>query len=411
MKQTYVISESNLEYAKKIIEKLNKVAKKLGCVDISFEVVGEEFKEVTKVVEAWNATSEEDKTSIVKMLTVELTAEVPKLNGWEFVGTIQHEANGNIIRLVPDVALAPDGFTKYYDIPAHCDHCDTFRKRKDTHLVRRDDGVLKQVGSDCLKDFVGHKDVHILMGYLEMLAEWNKGLSDAGPGGVNGGVYILTKELLDTSCAVVRVKGWVSKAKTISDKSVQPTVSHVGNILWPITFSDYIKQLRKECVVTTVDLEKSAKIAEWVSELVSDNDYLHNLKVAVDCEYTNVRNIGIVVSAVAAYDRTQRIVKENKEVKVSEWIGEVGQKLDLELTLKRSQQIESQFGYSMLYILEDVDGNVFKTFYSGINKIDAEIGDSVKVKGTVKSHSDYNGKKDTALTRCKFETVKVAVTA
>lgn len=412
MQQIYVISENNLEYAKKVIEKLNKVAKKLGCADISFEVVGEDFKEVkvrnydgTYVID-WIDGKPEYKTEIIKMLTVELTAEVPKLNGWEFIATLQHEESGTIVRTVPDVDFDA---SDYHNATTWCDQCKTNRLRKDTYLVRHvDDGDVKQVGSDCLKDFVGHKNAHVLMGYLEMLAEWDKGLNEAGPGGFNGGVYTLTKELLDVSCAVVRVKGWVSKLRAKEWQT--PTAWEVNHILWPVTITDYIKQLRKDCAVTTIDLDKSAKIAEWVSELVPDNDYLHNLKVAVDCEYTNVRNIGIVVSAVAAYDRTQRIARDIKEVKVSEWVGEVGQKLDLDLILKHAQQIESNFGYSMLYILEDADGNVFKTFYSGMNRIDAAIGDSVKVKGTVKSHSDYNGKKDTMLTRCKFETVKVAVT-
>jgi hypothetical protein len=56
--------------------------------------------------------------------------------------------------------------------------------------------------------------------------------------------------------------------------------------------------------------------------------------------------------------------------------------------------------------MEDDKGNQFKWFaskYSGM-----EVGKTYKIRGTVKAHDEYQGRKQTALTRCKVEGEVVA---
>jgi hypothetical protein len=80
--------------------------------------------------------------------------------------------------------------------------------------------------------------------------------------------------------------------------------------------------------------------------------------------------------------------------------------------------VDTQYGYSLLYLMRDPDGNVFKWFTSSApvpaelvwpdREFDGdplsqymEVGWTYRMKGTIKAHEDYNGTLQTALSRCK----------
>lgn len=81
----------------------------------------------------------------------------------------------------------------------------------------------------------------------------------------------------------------------------------------------------------------------------------------------------------------------------SEYVGSVGERLELTLTVTRAIELENNFGHSVMHIMEDDCGNVF--VWTTAAKSWAE--GSVKVlRGTVKDHRVYKNVKQTILTRC-----------
>lgn len=86
---------------------------------------------------------------------------------------------------------------------------------------------------------------------------------------------------------------------------------------------------------------------------------------------------------------------------VSEHIGEVKDKITLEVSVKRKAVLHTDFGMTTLYVFEDVVGNVIVTYYSG-SKWRASIGDTGTLTATIKGHDEYDGVKQTKLTRAKF---------
>jgi hypothetical protein len=85
---------------------------------------------------------------------------------------------------------------------------------------------------------------------------------------------------------------------------------------------------------------------------------------------------------------------------VSVHVGEVGERLrGVAATVSFTHRVESQFGPSYLVVMEDGDGNVFKTFGSGEFCFAVGAGDEVVFTGTVKAHEDYDGVAQTALSR------------
>ena len=97
------------------------------------------------------------------------------LDGWRIAGRIDHLSSdgGAAINMV---ALAPwvgrEGLTvspAYRSARPVCEHCNTARKRNNTYLVEKG-GDIKQVGRNCLRDYVGSETGAKLL----LLATWDE---------------------------------------------------------------------------------------------------------------------------------------------------------------------------------------------------------------------------------------------
>ena len=99
---------------------------------------------------------------------------------------------------------------------------------------------------------------------------------------------------------------------------------------------------------------------------------------------------------------------------VSEYVGEVGERITVEVTLKGSYSFETHYTYSgetnYIHTFEDAAGNVYKWKTADClsykpedrNWVYPEPGDRLTITGTVKAHEEYKGTKQTVLTRCKY---------
>jgi len=88
----------------------------------------------------------------------------------------------------------------------------------------------------------------------------------------------------------------------------------------------------------------------------------------------------------------------------SEWMGDIKERLrNIEVTYVSSRDIESYYGLSILYTFKAGE-NILVWFCSGKGlPQDIEVGDSFLLTGTVKDHKEYNGVKQTVLTRCSVK--------
>ena len=108
------------------------------------------------------------------------------------------------------------------------------------------------------------------------------------------------------------------------------------------------------------------------------------------------------------------VVEEVK--KPSEYIGTVGEKIELELTVVFRKHVDSAFGGTNMLIMVDDNDNVVKTFTNAswlYEEIEDETGfytrhkvikgDRIKIKGTIKKHDNsYKDEKATILSRPKL---------
>ena len=81
----------------------------------------------------------------------------------------------------------------------------------------------------------------------------------------------------------------------------------------------------------------------------------------------------------------------------SQFVGKIGERLDLVLTVERDVNLNNYFGSSQMHIMHDEEGNVFVWTTSARSWAE---GSQRLVRGTVKDHKVYRNERQTWLSRC-----------
>lgn len=402
------IPESNMAGLRARVEKLNKRAAKLGCPPISIVEVGREvlrykehrFSDIDGLVESDQAAAER----IIPLVLVTMTGEAPKLNGWTFLGTIQHLGEeGNILRLVPEETV-PEAYRKATN---NCDQCRTARPRIDTFIVRHDDGRHAQVGRQCLKDFLGHEDPEHAASMAGLFCDARDLMGEAADpdwGGGGGNSFDFEDRLMFMTrvAQAVRLYGWVSKAMA-RDQDKTPTAAEASSLLHPP------KNQPRPPEPTEADGKMAEAAIAWVQALEADrgpnaNDYEWNLITAFKNEdgLLHRRCLGIAASAVSGYGRAKEIeMRRSHAAQTSKHFGTVKVRADFTLTVVSVRFIAGDYGTTAIHSLVDADGNQ-ATWFSSSETL--EVGKTYLLKGTVKAHQVYQGVAQTVITRCKVLT-------
>lgn len=389
MTQTYEIYENNIDRVNDLVGKFNRKAKKLGAPQVTLKVLGNKIVEERVEIEQGVY-----RTYAFKVYIVELDApELIKLNGWKFVARIRHDNSLelNTIFVSPGAELP----IEYREAGANCDHCHQNRHRKDTFVVTNGK-EFKQVGSACLHDFLGH-DPHAVIRFFDMLANFTrKMIDDRVPDNTMKYRYLRVREYLWCTAVAMRTHGWVPSK---SEDDV-PTRWRAIDLYYGAKPSVYGYP---EYLVTDEDTELVDKALEWIraQDVKMAGDYMFNLHNACAGDLTREENAGIVASLIVAYRKAMGIeIKRQKEIDEraakSQHVGEVGQRLEMELRCLEYKEFESDWGMTYLHKFEDKDGNIITWWGS---KGVADVGQTIVARATVKRHGEYKGVKETIVTR------------
>ena len=383
----FEVFEGNMERLQKKLTRIENKCKAFGC-EFSYRELGELFKTVKD--------EETGLTKTARFITIEVSGTA-RVNGWEFIATIQHEKPFNIIRSFrPDVQI-PD---KYYTADTYCEHCNTKRNRKDTYIIHNaETGEFKQVGKSCLKEFTKGLSAEAVTAYIS----WFDTLIEGEQPTPGFKPYFSVLEVLQFAVEAVRLYGYT--------KAFSEGIS-TQHIVREQMFKQIGWQKRAEEDGFDADRvenkEKAERILAWVASLENKFGYNTNLKAACLKDYCENRDFGLICSSVVAYDRDlerkTRLATLKQDEKSSSWVGTEGQRIELpELQVKLLTSWDTQFGYTYLYKFTDTNGNIF-TWKTGKWLGDSdEITEITKVslRGTIKGHTEYKGIKQTELTRCK----------
>ena len=99
------------------------------------------------------------------------------------------------------------------------------------------------------------------------------------------------------------------------------------------------------------------------------------------------------------YDKIRRLVGEKLDKNLcSEFIGEVGDKIEAELVVIEARQQSGYYGDNILHIFEDENSNRYIWKTSARKLL---VGEIYCLKGTIKEHLMFEGIRHTVLTRCR----------
>jgi hypothetical protein len=280
------------------------------------------------------------------------------------------------------------------------------------------------VGRSCLKDFLGSdrlnpESIATHFSYLlnfvgSVFDEWGD-LDWEGYGGSTSEAPIHLPMLLELTGAVIAAYGWVSKGMVTSSKTDGPAtaelvseyLSHNRNRASRAELQ-IIAKIKANWDATAGKREIEAKAAiEWVTspDLPDTSEYIHNIKVIAARGWTTYKHFGFACSILTAWRMAvARDVerREQAEEVDSHHIGEVKARAEFVLKVTGIREISSDFGVTILHMMEDRAGNRVKWFSSGALLDPEENGEFVRVKATVKSHGEYRGIEETMVTRVKI---------
>lgn len=397
----YRIPAVNLPFLREKLDKLAARAEKKGMATFAY-AVDPEVERIESKVDPLTAYAELGYVPprVQTFRYVAINAPVVKIEGWSLLATLSVEPGGVMVSAVPGVEA---DFSAYRD-PAtatECDHCGLRRQRTETFLVRHEDGSVKRVGRNCLRDFLG-TDPNELVRWAQYVADV-LAIADEESGwgaGSAGREWIETEEYLTHVCGALRTIGWVGASEY--HPTEQPTkTTALQNIL------DYGKKDRngKEIFfhVTDEDAERAREALAWAREIEPRSEFDQNMLVAVGGEIIPRKGLGILAYVPVAYARFQeREIQRAERAKsdaASEWVGQEKERLTLTLTVTAIHEYAGHYGTTFITTLRDEAGNVFKWFGS----YELERGATVTGKWTVKGHEEYKGTKQTVINRPAFE--------
>lgn len=367
------------------------------------------------------------------VVDLEVSSGRPSLAGWDFLAVVEPLVGGNLLRQVPWAAVTDGELEPFRDGEIRCDHCAKNRKRLETFIVRADgsdpgvaQGTYKQVGRNCLAAFLGGKSPAELIWSLNLeklireIADDDAGDDEGGP--VRG--YDLTEvfdllEFLAWTSSSIRIVGWTSKAQAMAnaqagDGSIEPresrggsnsTASQVSYLLTPQqNLAAHAKWIadRRDFQPTEADLTQAAAALAWAIGLLGTSDYERNLGLIARQPTLAPKHTGILASAINAYLRHTGQDLASKRaaagsVAPSQHLGEVGKRLDLQVTIERVIDTETDYGILHIHTMRDAHGNaiVWKTTSKRL-----EVNATLALRGTVKKLSEFRGELQTELSRC-----------
>lgn len=278
-------------------------------------------------------------------------------------------------------------FTKYAKAELRCDHCRTKHSRRKVAIVTNNQtGEELMIGKACLKDFTGintYNYASLLYGAEEILygMEDQLGIIDT-----DMKLYTRIIDTFDYLTACISIaynKGYYKNLK-----------------------SDAMDLLKKNTIFDDKYREIVKTVTEFFETYETTDCFEHDTRIFVTGRKPIACENGFIAYAYTLYKKIiERIESEKARAAAKEksnFVGNVGEKIEFTADWRIAGGYETQFGYITIYKFTDADGNIFvwKTS-TGFIDPDKFDGRKITIKGTIKDHNEYNDEKQTVLIRCK----------
>jgi hypothetical protein len=336
----------------------------------------------------------------ISWTAVTIEGEPLKLGAFSLVGTVSSLEDGSaFVTYAPGAVRIPDDIAAALNVN-WCDHCRAMRQRRDTYLVHSAEEGIVQVGSSCIKDFLGH-DPAIIVSFLKMVESLDL-TDEVGTWSMAATRFYPLRDILTATARAVVREGYINKDKAYAEER-SSTVETTRSIL--VASGAQRKYLDMDYPITEeVEPLVDLTFAE-VEALEPTNEWQADLARLFTQRGVQWRHIGIVASSVilALRKREQAAVSHGD----SEFMWSKGERVtfDAVLTLKRG--FEGAYGYSYILRMTPVGttNDVLHFASASATTNELEEGETYTVTATVKNHEldKRTERPTTVITRAKYE--------
>lgn len=333
-----------------------------------------------------NTTREIGKEN-VEVFDLSLESDLIRMDGYEVLAKVEHLDLGNIVTPLNGSDVAE----KWRKADCTCQHCNSKRDRRITFVVRGKDGIEKQIGRSCIKDYCGidPEKIASFQRLTDLILQDDVRNFDFGS--CRTPTCYDIKQVLAISIITTNEQRFVAKSNPGSNYTVIQ------------------KRLNEKYIPTLDELKKAQEMAELVSGIEFDPEddnkwILESAKVLIKSGYCKDSHLGLLAflpTAIERYIKHQEKKRQieqckDQERKASEYVGTIGQRITIDVEeFKLLTRWENVYGITYLYKIIDKAGNVFIWYAS------RTVESCNQIKATIKDHTERDGVKQTIVTRCK----------
>lgn len=389
---TYTIARSDIETAIARVKKANQRAARIGQPGYTIAITD---AEPMPIYPEGDLTAGTKPLYYIEMANFIITGMVPRLGNWEVVALLKDDEHAGVIsRTFPGITV--DLSTMRTDF--ECQHCHTNRRRTTIYVLRNRAGDLVKVGKNCLELYTGITvSGRFDSPSLKLDDEMEEMVTGCGNG--HQDLSVPVEELLTLAVGSIAISGWMGtvKAREMGRTSTADRVRAAYG-----RQQSNADQYRR--LTDAADLDRVAAVLTYVTTImkVDGSEYTTNLIACTRAVSGLVSwdNFGLVVSAVASYDRYVEQQARQTLTTTSEWVGTPGQTNRFEnVRVMDIRQIASDWSNADLVKMVTESGAVLTWFASKGTTL--QVGEIVTITARVKDYTHYRGNKETKITHVK----------
>jgi hypothetical protein len=136
----------------------------------------------------------------------------------------------------------------------------------------------------------------------------------------------------------------------------------------------------------------------WGWYIISTEDVPADLPQGIETIKLDWANVGNENGLLKTDEQIRNFIENLTYAQTgSEYVGSIGERLELFITVVENRRVEGYHGHSVVHIFQDSQDNQFIWTTSAK---DWQEGETKHIKGTVKEYTISKGNKQTVLTRC-----------
>lgn len=384
MKKTISIYEGNLYEFKKRVEKFNNKLKKYGKEERVEYTVGEAYD--------YKCTLD-GYTIVIQLVDISLDDVTVVLNTKHkivaSVEIVKSNTKRDTIVEIYDRKYKVEDFQHITEI--RCDHCKSSRNRKRGFILENlETGDLLHVGSTCMKDYTQDLSISDKLKFnTNILEDYSFNEEDYMGKMLSSPDWVTIEEVIAYTNRVVKKDG-----KFISLK-------HSDYLKEESTKEKVEKIIVKGDSITDEEMQEANEIIEVIKncnvESIVENDFNIKLIDMIKNRYCKYNKVGQAVWIYNLYEQ----IKKHQETDNSEvgYVGEIGEKLEMELKSLENKWVETYYGMSCMNKFVSPEGNIL--IWWTTKEVKTE-GTYEKMKFTIKDQKMFREEYQTIITRAKI---------